>query len=74
MDGFMIDIFITYHQVFYNETGTCIDRTEQLHYTAFDEKTAETVIESVRHALVMTGCVVMNIAKVLKPIKEVMER
>ena len=71
MDGFMIDIFITYHQEYYDETGLCISRTEQLHYTAFDEKTAETVIESVRHALVMTGCVVLNTVKVLKPIKEV---
>lgn len=70
MDGFMIDIFITFHQEFYNETGTCIVRTEQLHYTAFDDKTAEAVIESVRHALVMAGCTVMNVVKVLKPIKE----
>ena len=73
MDGFMIDIFIIFHQVFYNEQGICVDRTAQLDYIAFDEKTAETVIESVRHALVMAGCVVMNVAKVLKPVKEVMK-
>lgn len=74
MDGFMIDIFITFHQVFYNETGTCVDRTEQLHYTAFDERTADTVITSVRHALVMAECDIINVAKVIKPIKEVLER
>ena len=74
MNGFMIDIFITFHHAFYNETGTYIARTEQLHYIAFDERTAETLIESVRHALIMAECDMINVAKVMKPIKEVMKR
>lgn len=73
MGAFAIDIFITYQQDFYNETGLHVIRTKQLHYTAFDDKTAEAIIQSVRHALVMAGCTVLNTAKVLKPIQEVLE-
>lgn len=70
----MIDIYMTFHQEFYDETGLCISRTKQLYYTVFDEKTAEAVIENVRHALVMAECTVMNVIKVFTPIMEVLER
>ena len=74
MNDFMIDIYILYQQKYYTEDGLEVNRTRQLHYTAFDEKMAEAVITSVQHALEDAECSVLNKVKVMRPIKEVINR
>ena len=69
----MFDIFISYRQNHYNECGLRISRLKDLHYTAFDENTANAVIQCVSHALGEVDCVVINAVKVYKPVEAVLK-